>query len=98
VPLIAPTGENRTVALRRLIAWRSPALRASAAKMRPSALRAFIGTAVGCDAREKQDYQDDEPNNQDQSGERYCEHNEPAAADPMYGPAVRSKKISTSWR
>jgi hypothetical protein len=41
--------------------------------------------------REKQDYQDDEPNNQGQSGERYCEHNEPAADRHWIQQATRSR-------
>ena len=47
--LIAPTTENRTVALRRLIAWRSPRPAREPCEDEAVAL-AFIGTAVGCDA------------------------------------------------
>jgi len=47
--------------------------------------------------REKQDYQDDEPNNQRQSGERYCEHNEPAADRHWIQQATEVEAKNYAW-
>jgi hypothetical protein len=48
-------------------------------------------------AREKQDYQDDEPNNQRQSGERYCEHNKIAADRHWIQQATEVEAKNYAW-
>ena len=61
-------------------------------------LEASGGTVVDAmPAREKQDYQDDEPNNQRQSGERYCEHNKIAADRHWIQQATEVEAKNYAW-